>query len=413
MKHQSFLTPRCKIFVDIYKSTDINREKCVVCKGRLFCGLSKCPILAQIKVQKRVSLDREFFGPSPSLFVGWKNYPYVYYGPLSLPFEDNAEIYDNPKLWYGEGFEEIINYRSSLIRSMERVRVDRENRIVEDVQEIVLSEKPVDIEVKLRKKPKFRILFSAVSQPMGPLGKIEELKITENPKIPKEIDKVVNDDIKAENALDILYKEGYDVYSLTRFLSSGALGIEKKIVPTRWSITAVDDIIGKKLISEIKDFKIIDKYIVLSNSYLGNHFEILLIPKKWEFEILEAWIPNTFWTMGAKTINITSEYETYFGRKEYAIKQGGGYYAIRLAVLERLKELKRQACALVFREVTPDYFLPVGVWECRENVRNAEINSFDTMNEALSYIRSRLTTDFDLWKKKSVILNQKTLESFF
>lgn len=137
MKHQSFLTPRCKIFVEMYKSADINKEKCVVCKGRLFCGLSRCPILAQIKVQKRVDLNKEFFGPSPSLFVGWKNYPYVNYGPLSLPFEDDAAVYDNPSLWYGEGFNEIITYRSSLIRSMEKVRVDKESRIVEDVQEII------------------------------------------------------------------------------------------------------------------------------------------------------------------------------------------------------------------------------------------------------------------------------------
>ncbi|MCK4432867.1 MAG: hypothetical protein KAV48_02935 [Methanomicrobia archaeon] len=413
MKHQSFLTPRCKIFVDMYKSADINKEKCVVCKGRLFCGLSRCPILAQIKVQKRVDLDREFFGPSPSLFVGWKNYPYVNYGPLSLPFEDDAVVYDNPSLWYGEGFNEIITYRSSLIRSMEKVRVDKESRIVEDVQEIVLSERPVDIEVTLKKKPRFRILFSAVSQPMGPLGTIEELKITENPKISQKVDRVVNDEIKTEKALSILYTEGYDVYALTRFLSSGALGIEKKIVPTRWSITAVDDIVGKNLIAEIKEFRVIDKYVVLSNSYLGNHFEILLIPKKWEFEVLEAWIPDTFWTMGAEKITITSEYETYFGRKEYAMKQGGGYYAIRLGVLERLRELKRQACALVFREVTPDYFIPVGVWECRENVRNAQITSFETLKEALEYIKSSLSTDFDLWKGKSAVLNQKTLESFF
>ena len=248
---------------------------------------------------------------------------------------------------------------------------------------------------------------------MGPLGTIEELKIAENPKISQKVDRGVNDEIKTEKALSILYTEGYGVYALTRFLSSGALGIEKKIVPTRWSITAVDDIVGKNLIAEIKEFRVIDKYVVLSNSYLGNHFEILLIPKKWEFEVLEAWIPDTFWTMGAEKITITSEYETYFGRKEYAMKQGGGYYAIRLGVLERLRELKRQACALVFREVTPDYFIPVGVWECRENVRNAQITSFETLKEALEYIKSSLSTDFDLWKGKSIILNQKTLESFF
>jgi len=35
------------------------------------------------------------------------------------------------------------------------------------------------------------------------------------------------------------------------------------------------------------------------------------------------------------------------------------------------------------------------------------------MKEALEHIKSKLSTDFDLWKGKSVILNQETLESFF
>ncbi|MFN3528143.1 MAG: hypothetical protein ACK4YO_03480, partial [Candidatus Altarchaeaceae archaeon] len=76
---------------------------------------------------------------------------------------------------------------------------------------------------------------------------------------------------------------------------------------------------------------------------LFNHFEILLIPGNWEFEQFEAWAPDTLWTIGNESYAINLEAEYYKGRNDYAIKEGGGYYASRLAVLEYLKKIKRQA----------------------------------------------------------------------
>ncbi|MFN3528284.1 MAG: hypothetical protein ACK4YO_04210, partial [Candidatus Altarchaeaceae archaeon] len=165
-------------------------------------------------------------------------------------------------------------------------------------QEIALSIIPIDVETIFKKIPKFHISFSPISQPMGPTGELENLKIVENPKIPKKVDNVIEDNLKASDALFLLYKENFDVYYLSKIFSSGVLGKKenKKLVPTRWSITAVDDIIGKFLIKEIKEYEKISEFVVFSNEYLFNHFEILLIPGNWEFEQFEAWAPDTLWT---------------------------------------------------------------------------------------------------------------------
>jgi hypothetical protein len=63
---------------------------------------------------------------------------------------------------------------------------------------------------------------------------------------------------------------------------------------------------------------------------------------------------------------------------------GGCYYSGKLAVLEHLEKVQRQAKVFIFREAYPDYILPMGVWQVRENVRNAmsqEPSRFYTLRE--------------------------------
>lgn len=411
MKYQSFETPRCKIFVNMQETTRISKEKCIYCKGRLLCGLPECPIFEQVKIQSEVELTDHFFGPSPSVFVGWRTYPRVYAGPLSLTCEpEDALVYDNPKRWYGHDFPHIVDLRSSLIRSKEKVNV---NAPLGEIQLLALAKTPPDIEVTLKKKPTFNIIFSAIAQPMGPSGILKDLKIADNISAEKSVEYVTSDEINARDAVCILYASGIDVYALTRLMSAGLLGLKKKMVPTRWSITTVDNIIGAHLIEKIKEYPLLNKYIVFSNTYLGNHFEVLIIPMPWEYEQLEAWVPNTFWTFGMKETKIIGEHETYYGRSDYAIREGGGYYAARVACLELLHRLKRQGAVLVLRETTPDYFLCVGVWECRENIRNAaKIGEFSTLKEALDNMSSRLHIPIEEWREKSVMLSQTKLDQW-
>ena len=409
VKYQSFETPRCKIFVNMRETTQISKEKCIYCKGRLLCGLPTCPIFAQIKIQSSVKLTDHFFGPSPSVFVGWQNYPRVQAGPLSLHFEpEDPLVYDNPKDWYGFNFREIIDLRCSLIRSKEKVNV---NAPAGNTQLLALAKTPPDIEVTLKRKPKFNVVFSAIAQPMGPSGVIKDLKIADNISAEKSVEYVTSDEINARDAVWTLYSSGIDVYAISRLMSAGLLGLRKKMVPTRWSITTVDNILGNILIEKIKELPVLTEYVVFTNEYLGNHFEILFLPQRWEYEQLEAWVPDTFWTFGMTDTRIIGEHETYTGRSDYAIREGGGYYAVRLACLEKLQQLKKQGAVLVFRETTPEYFLSVGVWECRENVRNAQKRGeFSSLREALNDISSRLHIPTEEWREKSVLLSQTKLD---
>jgi hypothetical protein len=390
---------------------------CVICKGgRNLCGNYPCPLLSRFRVEPKVKyLKTEFFGPSPNVFIGRVGYPNVYIGPLGTVEEQ--PFIDTPENWFGMSYHKIIELRSLLLRSKHKENVFSKSRIVSDVQEIALSEKPTDIELLFKNKPVYRISFSDVVQPMGPSATIKKIRLAENPKVPRKIEYIVSDEIKADEASYLLYKEGQNIYKITTILSSGLLGYDerKRLVPTRWSITATDDIIAKRLINEIKEYPQVNDYIVFESEYLHNHFLILFMPGNWEFENFEAWSPGSTWAADLKKPSILEEYEPFGGRTSYAELQGGGYYASRLGVVEGLHKMRKQARVIVFREIYEGYQIPLGVWVVRETVRNAFKKpplKFNTLQEVLKYIDSRLRLSIEEYKKQSKILKQKRLHDF-
>ncbi len=402
------------------KMRPLSKELCLICKGgRNLCGVSQCPLLQKIRIQMPIQekLSKDLFGPSPSVFVGHQGYPQVFVGPMICLDPDNASLLDDPSRWYGYGFDDIIRMRSLLVRSKRKQGVKEKTGFIDKTQELALAVKPTDIEIEFNKKPSYGMNFSPISQPMGPTGTIKKFHITENPRIPRKVDAVVSDEIKAVDAALKLYKNKFDVYYLTTVLSSGAIGLRenKKMVPTRWSITAIDDIIAKKLMEEVRNFPQINEYLVYENTYLENHFEILMMPGGWEFEQFEAWAPKTLWTQAYEEPVIQEEYEGFKGRTTYAMKEGGGYYAGRIAVVEKLYMMRKQARAVIFREISEGYVIPVGVWEVRENVRRAlekRPRKFSTSQEALADINSRLGIPIKEYIKRSEILQQKKLIEF-
>ncbi len=409
----------CDISKELERLKNISSTLCLICKGsRLLCGRPYCPLMKAYQLKKPIELKlkEKIYSPTPpSIFVGYKGYPNVYFGPLNSLTEESPEILDDPSKWYGMDYDKIIELRTSLVRSKTPVNVRKPNKFVEKIQEISLSVKNVHIETEFKRKPHFELKFSKYVQPLGPSGELKNLKITENPKIPMKVEKIINDKQKASDQIFQLYKRGFDVYYIVKVFSSGILGTNKRMVPTRWSITGVDDIISNKLIEKIKTYPEIDKFYVWSNTYLDNHFEILMIPGKWFLEVFEAWSPNTLWTLGKTKPVIQVEREGWIGRKNYAEKEGGGYYASKLAVTEQLEKMKRQATVIVFREIYESYIIPVGVWEIRENIRHAFMKKperFDTLEDALRHIGEKIRIDMKEFKKKSYILNQKTLQSF-
>ena len=82
------------------------------------------------------------------------------------------------------------------------------------------------------------------------------------------------------------------------------------------------------------------------------------MPGVWAFELIEIWYGNSLWNPTAAPA-ISTDYENFYGRKTYAENCEGGYYAVRLGVVEHLQRIRRQASALVVREAMPEYAVPV------------------------------------------------------
>jgi len=393
---------------------------CIVCKGsRNLCGWRTCPLYSKIKLAPQIqsSLKKDFFGPSTSVFVGHNFYPDVYVGPMAALDASKAEIADAPQNWFGMPYGDIIQFRSLLLRSQFRENVFSRSRFIEQSQELALASKPTDVEILFKNVPKMSLEFSDITHPMGPSGTIDKFKVVGNPKVSQKVEKIVNDEMKTVDASYALYTHGTDIYKLITILSSGIFGMKdrRKLVPTRWSITATHTMLANQLISNIKDYPSINDYQVYSSEYLDNHYQILLMPGNWEYENFECWSPGAYWAQSLKAPEITEEYEPYEGRTKYASEQGGGFYANRLGLAEGLEKMRRQARCVIFREIHEGYTIPVGVWQCLENTRNALRQppaKFATLREALAHIGPRLRTPVGEYIKKSIILKQRRLGDF-
>jgi len=335
------------------------------------CGKANCPICAkaysQIRIKNRIVKDN-FSTEGVAPFIGQYGYPSINVGLLAPPEEkEDSWLYDAPKYWAVNNFQipKIIDFRSSLINSRNKLDVRSKNKFLELNQEVSMASVPVDVDINLKAKPHFRISYDNYMAPTGPYADLKKAKLTENPKIHTKVQKVHYDiDLKANEALIYLYENKFDENFLSRILSVGTLGIGKnrKLVPTRWSITATDDTLGKNLIKKIKNYNELN-YSAFFGNYLGNYYLILCFPEVWSYELFEMSVsnPNNFMT----------DYEPYEGRKYYAHNTAGGYYTVRLATLEGLNQMKRQGSVLALRFITGDYTLPLGVWVTREAARKA------------------------------------------
>ncbi len=402
------------------------------CKSaRNLCGLDFCPLLAKIESSfpKLEVKGKDFSGTSPpSVFVGRYGYPKVNLSPL-LPFrhleEGEARGLDAPSDWYGKDLEEIIALRSQLYRVRTRHNVKPggvggvggiggEEKMLEAARSLALSARPLDVEVGLKRAitSSQSVKLDAFAQPMGPAVEPRRVDVVDNPLVPRRVDALVGDgDAPASTALEELFHTGISLEHITRLLSVGLLGQEhrRRMVPTRWSITAADDTIGKHLIPTVTDLPTVDKPRVYHADYIGNNIFILMLPRIWSFEMVETWMKGAFW---ASATRIMSDWEDYRGRKEYAGNITGAYYAARLAVLEHMLKKGKQATAVVYREITERYLAPLGVWVIRETARSAleqEGIGFETLDQALEYITKNVRAK--PWAARSALIERYKVQS--
>ena len=343
----------------------------------------------------------------PSVFIGSKlKYPLVNIGILSpLEKDDNAWVYDDAKYWAEQDFQisDVVKLRDSLLNSrfQSKVQDSRLNKkFVGLAQDIAVAAKPVDVEIELQNSLSFRRGRDKVVTSQGMRAGLKKATITGNVKIHKKVDKVMNDEIKASEGMKLLYKNNFDEYSLSKILSVGVMGLkkDKRFVPTRWSITATDDTLGKHILEQVRNYKWIEDYELFFGEFMGNQYVILLFPNVWSYELFELYYPGSSWNPSTE-MKASTDFESFSGRKTYASNTAGGYYATRLPILKYLNNIKRQASVLVIRLETPSYWAVLGVWIVRESVKKALQTKmkFDSREELLDAAKkiSKIKYDFD------------------
>lgn len=366
-------------------------------------------------------IDKEDISGSspPDIFVGRIGYPNVYIGPLVPPLLGDTSEMGLPETWVNKTIPEIVEARSMLVRGMmkENIHNVESGRVSGMLQELAIADKYASVDMHLKRKPNLTVKFDENSQPFGPSAPLGEMSLG-NTKANKQMEKAYFDtSMTASTGIEELYQKGVEVSRIQKILAAGGLGMGKsrKLVPTRWSITAVDDTLSKYKLREVKESNSIEQITVFEDVALDNRWIVLLFPGAWSYELVEAWYPNTTWNMDSKNIAIFSSSEFFAGRKTYA-EIGGCYYAARLAVSEYLDRTGMQARAVILRETHPGYIMPVGVWNVREHVRAAlkkEPLHFDSMQNTLNYVGLKMAIPVNEWVKNSTVLrdimHQRTL----
>lgn len=382
--------------------------RCAECKGKLLCGLPKCPIMSRFHAQVRTAArGASYMGAAPSVFVGSAGYPAVSAGPLMVRDPDL------PPLWMAQGLsiDDIVGIRARTIRGSARP-----DAVSDQIQEIALSSRPLDIEAAFERPVSFDLSFDGTVTPVGLSGSIKKLDVLENARVERVVDQVTSDtDLPATEGCMTLGSEGIDVYQIAQMMSAGLLGRHRRIVPTRWSITAVDDTVGTGLKKQIARLHPASEVEFFTATAYGNTMAVILVPGDWRFEMIEIWGKHSLWS--GEEESIAQDMEGQKKKSGYS-PIGGAYYAARLAVAEYLAGTGRSARAVVVRYAGSEYWAPLGSWVIREVTRAAMKQTpvrCGDLGEAMT--RTDAAIGSSRWRQKSKLIpemiSQKSLFEFF
>ena len=348
----------------------------------------------------------------PSIFVGSYGYPKVGVGPMVPPIHGDTTLLDSPELWLGKTLEDIVNFRLSLVRGIEKLSIQNtQGRFIENLHEVAMSSHSIDTDLQFHKTTLPVTTIDGESAPFGPVGDIKYAKFF-GTRSDKSIERVYYDhDLKAQDAVLTLYHKGIDISKIQKCFSIGMLVKKRKLVPTKWSITATDDIISKSLVSEILEFDLIDSCRIFSHDHLGNMFSVILFPHRWLFEMQEAWHDEN-------KVGFGFDSEDARGI-DHAPAIAGAYFAAKLGVAEYLVQKKIQAAVLILREIRPEYAVPVGVWQIREAIRAAmkkEPYIAENFVDSVNFASKRMSIGKSEWlsrRRLLKMLKQKSISEFF
>ena len=328
------------------------------------------------------------------------------------PIHGDTSLLDIPERWIGKSLEEIVNFRLNLIRGVNKLPITQtDGRFIENLQEVAMSSGPIDSEIKFVKETSPVTTIDGQAPPFGPIGEIKKAVFSPT-SANKSIEKVHYDtDLKATDAVMKLFNSGINITTIQKCFSIGMLGKNRKLVPTKWSITATDDIISKRIVTDLLDYDILDSFSVFTFAHLGNHFSVILFPHRWIFEMQEAWYDGS-------TIGFGSDHEDAKGIN-HPPEIAGAYFAAKLGVAEFLSKIKKQSGVIVFREIRPEYAVPVGVWQVREGIRQAmksKPSYVETIEEAIELATKSMSISKNEWLNHGTMLKmikQKSISDFF
>lgn len=364
-------------------------------------------ITSNVQRWRTVEVGEKLDGSSPpSVFIGKAGYPKVYVGPMLTPSGGDTSVLDTPEAWIpgGKKQEDIIRYRLDLVRGKHQVGIkDLGDKTVQKLQEISLAERSVESEAQFRNRPR-GLSFDEEHTPYGPSAQLERFDIG-NVRWEQHLEKSYYDtDLKAADAAVAAFHEGVLFSQIQKAFSTGTMGVgrRRRLVPTRWSITAVDSALADHLYDRVVYNDVLDSYRVYEFSSLNNYYAVILTPTPWQYEWIEAFIH----IMGREEM-VFADHEFTKPKTEYS-SVGGCYYSCKFAVLEALDRMRRQAGAIVLREAYEGY-VPLGVFNVRENVRSAlkqPHREFDSFRSTLAYVSTKLRLPLSRFLQEGPLMRQ-------
>lgn len=373
---------------------------------------TKLDFYKQIKqYQQTLKPTKEIEGIGSAPIVGEKNYPLLKIHNVSTEDKNNS-FFKSGNIVKQEYTEIFKTKAKNILGSTQESHIRKTTqRINEEIIDIYKSKKEIEFNSTFQNELKFdKILTNKVSGIMGSKNELESLEATQNTQTSKQIEKYSEGDTKAREAIINLYKQGKNEHQIIHLLALGVFGIQinKKLVPSRWAITAYDQTIEKHLHKEIIKYNSINKFevyyyknksdthvnILLPDSYHGEHFE------DWEGQIKPDYFNNN---------NKLSTSEP---------NNAGGYFATKIALHEHLQKRKKQAAAIMIR-VIRNYDVPLGVVFVRECVRESFKNKiFETTDfkELQEFVKRKFPIHYPHLINSKVLLEQrkqKKLNQFF
>ena len=362
--------------------------------------------------QKSFTPTKELEGYGGSAIVGEKNYPHL--STHNISNEQKQASFMNTSNIVKKPYEEIFKSKAkNVLGSTNPVYIKKpQQKIVQELSNIYKAKKPTQFSSEFEKQIQFtKIVTSKVAGIMGGQNNLVKLESTHNPSTSNKIEKYSQEDVKSKEAIISLYEKGINEHQIINLLALGEFGISynKKLVPTKWAISAYDQTIEKYLHKKILDNPLLNNYEIYHYSDKGNHFYIILLPEPFSAEIVESW-DNIVERDYVRDDNILHKKEP---------ETAGGFWATKCGVHEHLHKRKKQASYISLRHIQ-DYEIPLGVVFVRECVREAlskePVFSADEIEDVKEFLKNNSKKHYEDFLNSITLKELKTqrkLSEFF